>query len=126
MTRIDTLTEAIATAGQARPQLPRIDVAGYGEVMKLKEALPASLPDITSLRDFGGCYLVHGRYLLHATRQRKLVFASMVDVNPLPEFTAAADQLRAELPDTQIETVRGDFREGAVFAGLADTDASLL
>lgn len=126
MTTIETLSAAIANAGRTRPQLPRIDVAGYGEVMTLKEALPASLADIGSLRDFGGCYLVHGRYLLHATRERKLTFASMVDVNPLPEFAAAADRVRAELPGTRIETVRGDFRDGAVFAGLAGTDASLL
>jgi hypothetical protein len=126
MTTIDTLIEGIVNAGAPRRQLPRIDVAGYGEVMNLKEELPASLEGITSLRDFGGCYLVHGRYLLHATRQRKLAFASMIDVNPLVEFAAAAERLRAELPDTQIETIRGDFREGAVFAGLAETDASLL
>jgi hypothetical protein len=126
MTSLDALTEAIAIAGQTRPELPRIDVAGYGEVMTLKEALPASLTDITSLRDFGGCYLVHGRYLLHATRERQLSFASMVDVNPLPEFAAAADRLCAERPGTQIETIRGDFRDGTVFANLAETDASLL
>src|SRR4051794_21540301 len=102
MTSLDALTEAIAIAGHGRPDLPRIDVAGYGEVMTLKEALPASLAGITSLRDFGGCYLVHGRYLLHATRERKLAFASMVDVNPLPEFAAAADRLCAERPGTQV------------------------
>jgi hypothetical protein len=101
-------------------------VPSYGDVMKLKEELPASLSDIRSLRDFGGCYLVHGRYLLHATRALGLEFASMIDVNPLPEFVAAAAKVEEDLPGTKIETVRGDFREGSVFAGLDATDASLL
>lgn len=121
-----SLLDAAAEAGARRPRLPRFDVDGYGEVMRRKEALPASLPDITSLRDFGGCYLVHGRYLLHATRARRLALASMIDVNPLPEFVAAAEQVRADQPDTAIEVIRGDFREPATFAGLAPTDASLL
>lgn len=121
-----SLVEQIGAAGRPRLALPRIAVAGYGDVMKLKEALPAALPDIASLRDFGGCYLVHGRYLLHAVRARGLGFASMVDVNPLPEFFAAADRLRAEQPGTRIETLRADFRDPVTFSNLVSTDASLL
>lgn len=125
-TTLEALASPIQAAGARRHQLPRISAAGYGEVMSRKEALPASLPGITSLRDFGGCYLVHGRYLLHAARERKLAFASMVDVNPLPEFAAAAEALRAAQPETRIETIRGDFREPSLFQGLDATDASLL
>lgn len=123
---LDRRFDEIATAGNDRVQLPRRTVAGYGEVMRLKDELPAQLPDIDSLRDFGGCYLVHGRYLLHATRVRRLAFASMVDVNPLPEFAAAAAALRADHPELEVETVHGDFREPQLFAGLAPTDAALL
>jgi hypothetical protein len=123
---LSTLAESIAAASAARVALPRRAVAGYGDVMRLKEELPASLPEITSLRDFGGCYLVHGRYLLHATRRRQLRRASMVDVNPLQEFLAAAAALQDEQPGTVVETVRGDFREPRLFDGLEPTDASLL
>lgn len=123
---IDVLAKNLRTAGRKRPRPPRVTVAGYGDVMKLKEDLPVSLAGITSLRDFGGCYLVHGRYLLHAARQCNLAFASMVDLNLSPEFVAAAEQALADLPDTRIETVRGNFQETSLYEGLATTDAALL
>ena len=69
-----------------------------------------TLPDIASLRDFGGCYLVHGRYLLHATTQRNLAFASMIDINPTDEFVAAG-KIVSERSGTRIETIRADFRK---------------
>jgi hypothetical protein len=122
---LDDLLPPIAAAGDDRMRLPRVTVAGYGDVMRMKEALPASLA-ITSLRDFGGCYLVHGRYLLHAARARRLSLASMVDVNPLPEFAAAAATLCAEQPGTSVETIHGDFREPRLYERLAPTDAALL
>jgi len=118
--------DAILSAGLTRATLPRISTNGYGEVMALKEAMAATLPPISSLRDFGGCYLVHGRYLLNPTRLLKLKFASMIDVNPLPEFAVAVEQARMDTPYTEFETVRGDFRDPALFAGLRPTDASLL
>ena len=121
-----SLAERIVTAGGDRLRLPRREVGGYGDVMRLKEELPASLPRIESLRDFGGCYLVHGRYLLHAARSHRLALASMVDVNPLPEFLAAAAQVERDQPQTRVETVHGDFREPRLFDGMALTDAALL
>jgi len=117
---------AVLAAGKPRVELPRIQADGYGDVMRRKELRPAELAGIASLRDFGGCYLVHGRYLLHATRVRKLGLASMIDVNPLPEYAAAVERARAELPATEFETVQGDFRDPALFAGLRETDAALL
>ena len=50
----------------------------------------------------------------------------MIDVNPLPEFVAAADAVRVSQPETIIEIVRGDFRDPATYASLRATDASLL
>jgi hypothetical protein len=120
------ITDKIVSAGLKRSNLPRIHVAGYGDVIKLKEEIPVSLPDLSSLRDFGGCYIVHGRYLLHAARLKSLAFASMIDLNPLPEFLAAADALRADQPRTRIETIQGDFRNPSMFMSLKPTDAALL
>jgi hypothetical protein len=117
---------AIIAAGKTRSQLERISVNGYAEVKQRKEELAASLPGITSLRDFGGCYLVHGRYLLHATLANKLAFASMVDINPTPDFLAAVEAARQSAPGTEFETVHGDFREPTLFSNLRETDASLL
>lgn len=120
------LVVTLLAAGAGRPNLPRVRAGGYGEVMRRKEELPAALDGISSLRDFGGCYLVHGRYLLHTARLRNLALASMVDVNPLPEYLAAVERAREEVPRTEFETVSGDFRDPALFAGLRETDASLL
>jgi hypothetical protein len=118
--------KAIIIAGRTRPRLDRIAVDGYGEVMRRKEELPASLPGVTSLRDFGGCYLVHGRYLLHATQANKLAYSSMIDINPTPEFLVAVEAARQITPATEFETVRGDFRNPSVITSLRETDASLL
>jgi hypothetical protein len=41
-------------------------VVGYGSVMQLKQDLVSNLSGVSSLRDFGGCFLVEGRYLLDA------------------------------------------------------------
>jgi len=124
--RLEQIDGAILAAGLDRASLPRISSNDYGEVMALKEAMAASLPGITSLRDFGGCYLVHGRYLLNPTRLLKLRFASMIDVNPLPEFAVAVEQARMDTPITEFETIRGDFRDPNLFKLLRSTDAALL
>jgi hypothetical protein len=50
----------------------------------------------------------------------------MVDLNLSPEFVAAAEQTLADLPDTRIETVRGNVQETSLYEGLATTDAALL
>ena len=92
--------------------------------MRMKEELAATLPDIRSLRDFGGCYLVHDHYLLQAARRLHLRLAGMIDINVTPEFMCAAEELQRL--DTRIETVHADFREGSTFADLIETDASLL
>ena len=117
---------ALIVAGVERPQLERISVKGYGDVMQRKEKLPAGLPGIKSLRDFGGCYLVHGRYLLHATLENKLSFANMFEANPTTEYLAAVEEARKNAPETEFETIRGDFRNPSLFVNLRDTDASLL
>lgn len=123
----DSLTlSAITQAGRRRLAMPRICVSNYGDVMRMKEDLPASLPGLDSLRDFGGCYLVHGRYLLHAARVLGLSFASMVDVNVLPEFTVAADHLKLAQPGLRVESIQADFREPSLFQALEPTDAALL
>ena len=118
--------DAITAAGKTRPRLERVSVSGYTEVIRRKEELAANLPGIESLRDFGGCYLVHGRYLLRATRANKLIFASMIDVNPTPDFLSAVEAAKQTAPSTEFETIQGDFREPSLFPSLRETDASLL
>jgi hypothetical protein len=120
------LASQISALPYERATLKRLSVAGYGDVMQMKEDLPIALPRISSLRDFGGCHLVHGRYLLQATRRRGLTFASMIDINPTPEFIAAARLVETEMAGTRIEIVQADFREVATFIGLAQTETSLV
>jgi hypothetical protein len=120
---------ALVEAGRpllARADLPRVGVDGYGLVMERKQRIPTELPGITSLRDFGGCYLVHGRYLLGPTRDRGLGFASMIDGNITDEFRAAVDALRPVCPGTTFEIVEGDFRDPDLYQRLPATDAALL
>ena len=126
MTSFQHIQDGLTSVGRRRLELPRLRVSGYGDVMTMKEDLAASLPEMRSLRDFGGCYLVHGRYLLQPARRRRLEYASMVDVNVLEPFVDAARALMAEHPETCVEWVSGDFRDSSTYAGLPPTDAALL
>jgi hypothetical protein len=112
--RRDRLSSNIAPVARNRLRLERLSVSGYGEVMRMKEELAATLPDIRSLPDFGGCYRVHGHYLLQAARRLHLRLASMIDINVTPEFLCAAEELQRL--GTHVETVHADFREGSTFA----------
>ncbi len=120
------LENAIRDAGRIREPLKRIRVKDYKEVMYKKEQMPLSLPDIDSLRDFGGCYLVHGLYLLQVARLRMIALASMIDVSITAEYTRAADRLKKDAPEIEFETICGDFRDQSLYTILRETDAALL
>jgi hypothetical protein len=120
------LENGIRDAGRMREPLERICVQSYQEVMHKKEQLPLSLPDIDSLRDFGGCYLVHGRYLFQVARLRKIAFASMIDVSITGEYQREIDSLKKDAPGIEFETICGDFRDPSLFTNMRETDAALL
>lgn len=101
-------------------------VDGYGAVMQLKEDLVAGLEGVSSLRDFGGCYIVTGRYLLEPAVRLGASFVSMVDHGDTSEYEERAAGVAASLPEARFETVNGDFREPELYRGLEPVDASIL
>ena len=94
--------------------------------MDLKQDLVANLSDVSSLRDFGGCYIVEGRYLLEPAKAIGAKFVSMVDHGDTSAYQARAEEAALLLPDTRFETVNADFRHAATFTGLEPVDASIL
>jgi hypothetical protein len=105
-------------------EIKEVRVDGYGQVMTLKEEVPSQFPEIQSIRDFGGCYLVHGRYLLRASEVLKCNFLSMVDVSITKEFANAAELARKT--GVEVEVLRGDFRNPDLYKDFTSTDASFL
>ena len=125
MTRRTRFREVSRKAAD-RPSPRRVVTDGYGDVMQRKEDLVAELAGVSTLRDFGGCYIVEGRYLLEPARRLGATFVSMVDHGDTAAYDQRAASLAAEMPDTRFETVNGDFREPSLYARLEPVDASIL
>jgi hypothetical protein len=99
---------------------------GYGEVMDLKVDLISSAREVRSLRDFGGLYIVHGKYLLEPAVSLGCSFASMIDVTPVKEFEVKIARMKAEHPNLEVEFVQADFREHSCYASLRPVDLSIV
>jgi hypothetical protein len=107
--------------------LPHHTVDGLGEVFDRKVRLAIEgVAGVESIRDFGGLYIVHGRYLLEAAVALGCTFASMIDVTPRDEFGPAIERAKVANPKLEVEFVHGDFRQHETFAGLRPVDMSLL
>lgn len=93
----------------------------YGPIVEAKLDLVRRVAqDCKTWRDFGGCYLVHGRYL-NAAVDAGATFASMIDLNPTLDF-----QRMQQGWAIRCEVIKGDFRDHATFASLREVDASIL
>jgi hypothetical protein len=103
----------------------KITAEGYGAVMALKDEL-ARIEGSESIRDFGGIYLVHGRYLLRGADLPTTKKISMVDVSPRDEYLTAVQEWLTAHPGVVHEFVQGDFRNSDVYTDLAPVDVSLL
>jgi hypothetical protein len=98
----------------------------FGDVIHRKVALAAGCKGAESLRDFGGLYLVHGKYLLEPAVMLNAKYASMVDVTPRAEFIDAIAKAKAAVPELDVEFTQADFREPATYNGLRPVDVSIL
>jgi hypothetical protein len=78
-----------------------------------------------SLRDFGGLYLVHGRYLLEPALALNAEFASMIDFTPLPEFEEQVQIAKDKNPKMEVEFVAADFRDLRLYERLQPVDTSI-
>jgi hypothetical protein len=103
----------------------KIQVDGYGEVMELKDVFACN-PQSKSFRDFGGVYIVGGRYLFFAASASKANKASMVDVNFTEEWQRRKTEFLNANPVTKVEEVNLDFRDTEMYKSLDVVDTSIL
>lgn len=120
------LLQQIPRVSRSTDRLPRSRVDGYGQVMERKVQLVTGSQGTRSLRDFGGLYLVHGKYLLEPAVNLQCAYASMVDCTPRSEFNHAIQKAQEKNPGLQVEFTEGDFRDLSVYATLAEVDTSIL
>lgn len=122
----ESLVQQLRSFRRWGDQLPRRQVDGFGEIMKRKVQLVAGSQGTQSLRDFGGLYLVHGKYLLEPAVSLQCRYANMVDCTPREEFAAKIQEAKTRNSRLQVEFTQGDFRDPALFAQLPEVDTSIL
>ena len=103
----------------------KIQVAGYDEVMQIKDKFACNLAS-QSFRDFGGVYIVGGRYLFYAASESKASKASMVDLNFTKEWLRRKSEFFAGNSEAHVEEVNQDFRYLEIYKELDTVDTSLL
>jgi hypothetical protein len=106
--------------------LPRISIADFELARPKHAALVPEDESIESIRDFGGLWLVHGKYLLDAAVRTKSRLVSMVDATIQPEFKERIEEAREVLPDLEVELINTDFRQPELYDVLGPVDVSLL
>ncbi len=111
-----------------RKKLPHrvVPASDYGTVQQMKEDLPKMSRSADSIRDFGGLYLVHGRYLLEPAVSLGCTFASMIDITPVPEFNDRIRAAKARNPALEVEFVNADYRKYQLYDRLRPVEISLL
>ncbi len=102
-----------------------VEVDGYGEVMKMKDQFARNSLS-KSYRDFGGVYIVGGRYLFAAAADCSANLVSMVDINFTDEFQRRKNEFLESNKSTKIEEINVDFRELDLYEKLTNVDTSLL
>lgn len=116
----------IERLAQNRRTLPHRTVSGLDDVFQAKEDIVSGLLGVTSLRDFGGCWIVEGRYLLEPARALDATFVSMVEHGDTTVYEQRAAEAATQLQDAEFETVNGDFRNPDLFTSLCSVEASIL
>jgi hypothetical protein len=107
-------------------EMRRSKTLDYGTVMAKKVQLVSNCTGTQSLRDFGGLYLVHGKYLLEPAVELKAEFASMVDGMPRAAFDDEIRKTRLSLPALEVEFINRDFRDPSLYGILKPVDTSIL
>jgi hypothetical protein len=114
--------DEIADAGA----LSRVAIADFEQVRSRHVDLVASAGDVTSIRDFGGLWLVHGAYLLESAVRTGSTFVSMIDATIQPEFKQRIDEARESSPELEVELINTDFRRPELYDIVRPVDVSLL
>ena len=106
--------------------LPRRYVTNMAALRAEKVEFVAACTGTGSLRDFGGLWRVHGRYLLEPAKRLNADFISMIDISPTPEFDAAVADARANHPGLEVEFISHDFTDPDLYHRLRPVDTSIL
>jgi hypothetical protein len=108
------------------PELLQSSTLDVEVLCQKKEDLVVGAAGTKSLRDFGGLYLVHGRYLLEPAIALDAEFASMIDAVPRPEFAARVQRAKERNPRLSIEFIEANFGETRLYDRLQLVDTSIL
>jgi hypothetical protein len=123
----DVVASRIDLVPRPGSEIPRrTSPDGFPTVFNRKVDLVAGSEGARSLRDFGGLYLVHGRYLLEPAVRLGATYAAEVDVTYREAFEPAIAAAKAQSPGLEVEFVPGDFRDPAIYEGLRPVDVSIL
>ena len=108
------------------PRLRRSMITEFSTVLQMKVALVSGSVGTRSLRDFGGLYLVHGRYSLKPAVALRAEFVSMIDLTPHDKLFDEIKNARVFLPMLKVEFFSTDFRNPALYETLTPVDTSIL
>jgi hypothetical protein len=106
--------------------LREVRVNGYGEVMKLKLKVIQDVGKAESIRDFGGLYIVHGRYLLESAASLSARYAQMIDISYTPAFEESKLKYLNFSKFTKVDFLEADFRLKEVYLNLKPVEISIL
>jgi hypothetical protein len=98
----------------------------HGDLIRQKLEIIADIKQADSIRDFGGLYIVHGKYLLEGAVSINAKYAQMLDGTYLDEFESEKCKIQAANPDLVIDFLHCDFREKEIFAEMKSVDVSIL
>jgi hypothetical protein len=95
------------------------------EIMELKLQLIASIGQANSIREYGGIWGVHGKYLLQGADYLRASFAEMVDTTYTPEYYDRAAELQSN-KGVQVSSLQANFRDESFYRQIQPVEVSLL
>lgn len=96
------------------------------EIRESKADLINNIGQAESIRDFGGVFLVHGKYLLEPALKLGCRYACMVDYNSPDALVSKVEEALEKNPELKYEFVGGDFRDSDLYKKIHPTDVSIL
>jgi hypothetical protein len=95
------------------------------EIRELKLQFIHALGKADSIREYGGVWGVHGKFLLQGAAGLNARFAEMIDTLYTPEYNEQAATLQRE-KGIQISSIKSNFRDEALYQRIQPVDVSLL
>ena len=118
--------EVVGSFPREGSDLPRRSIRDGEEARSLKVKLVNDIGRAESIRDFGGLYLVHGRFLLEPAVALGSRYAHMIDITPKEVFQTEIDQAIEKNPNLRVDYTCADFRYPDLYRDLPNVEVSLL